>query len=63
MNTLNHPAVEESRLLNLHASPTPDEVVGALPLQATNDGAHDTSPPIRALEALARCMADGALGG
>jgi hypothetical protein len=63
MSTLNHPSADESRLLNLHASPAPDEVVGALPLQATNDGAHETSQPIRALDALARCMADGALGG
>jgi hypothetical protein len=63
MSTLNHPSVDESLPLNLHASPAPDQVAGAPP-QAINDSVQplEAVRPIGALDALARCMAESALG-
>jgi len=63
MSTLNHPAVDASKLLSLHSAPVAEDLAAALPLAAVNDAERKENERIAAIDALARCMADGALGG
>lgn len=65
MSTFHHPSTDESGLLTLRTAPAPDELANALPTEAINDaGAAQQAPaPIAALDALARCMEAGTLGG
>jgi len=63
MSTLNHSAADESKLLSLHAVTVTEELTVVLPLAAVNDAQQKERERIAAIDALARCMEDGALGG
>ena len=68
MNMLERKAEHQSRPQpqpQPHCAADTEALAGPLPTEAINDAARvsQEANPIAALDALARCMADGALGG